>query len=1764
MKITKNFELDSPLACDTPKILCHFCQKPGANLKCKHSNCNKFAHLYCAWLDRISYLTKDEESCGGWRFTLRQESNYYGVSLQAFEKDVQKKIIKVFEKIFNVAKKWNKSQQFSSSVFDKLQKADKKVCVKDLKDTLIKLKIEMKNLVNLFPKVEDLAVLAGETIEGECQDHRVSEPLCICNSPYNSSQFMFACDSCENWFHCTCLQVSKKDINKGKQFHCQRCQDWASIRSQFFNKEDKQTCKTKDRNRIIPSSTKNFWILDYIIISIMLQEKINQILADTSNFEANYSNLLETAQFIPFKLSPLLTKLLENYSISSGINDVLFKYFPPQQDQYDSLVNQQNSRITNQKLTLELQCFEKIVQIYKQEELPNTTVISHLNFIIESKKWKLDFLQILETSGKDLTQADSNSYVIKNREGSKIQFFLALLHDNPPFTVALEGLDQLALELKQTILKKPTASNIQIFIAKGKKENFGVEKEVKALESDVVRTITILKQYMKPSPSLAQIEQILIEAETSLFQVQGPVVGVIERYKLLMTLLLRLSYYSSMFLQNNNDTWQNKRNLWIANQKQLDELFKDFERYGAHLGNESLVIKNNLMQLKIELEFNPVIENNQMVVPFDFLEFPPQEDENSRDFSKYIRAKSTEPTIVLDGLMLRWFEKLGKLYKAFTVGEEILLQQSFENKTVLTQTQVKQIMNKFSIQNVETQNQALLHFPDFKVLIQESVNLSHQDANIMEILRSHQKFYLSLQLDLLEKGKSSLAIQDLSFLENLINSMNLSESPKLLKICQNCRKFFLDYTNQVPSCELKIKNLFKKSNWDPQEDEMKNSLTNLLERSKTVPLLDILDKQQTLQKLLGQLKWKSDASNFVNSSTRPKKHPYKLLKALISEYKSLQIPTDCKLLKDLQTLYQQVRENRQMSKDQIMILDKIKKELSEISETRTAANIHKAKLTLSSALQVQKAYRNCPFAILSEKDMIESDMVINAYSKFREEVQGFVQQVDENLTLENFSLILSNLKNMKNQIMTLVLKDDETEEQISLYEKKLQAKILLNKKAFGSFTEINRSPEEWKKLSSALEKTGSQQALLNNMIVQLDVYQKLEKQILTIKERQGFLSMVQDASGMDLKEARKDLVTQLHLQDLTQRLTQCPVENKDLTEFLQQVNAEVDFVREACQSLDSNKELQKEEIRPIMADIPTLIEFLNKIPVNLDEEQTFLESYLQYLQALDQPEPEPVEEQQNIPNEIIVSDQIRDESLYTTPKKSLTIMGFLEDCQPKELIMQAHENHETESTASQSDLSPGEIQAWKLKVAELQTLEKEQQESKSIIKFLSIKELLLEGYELLFAHENFQGMIETIKYMEHLVKEIEKHVRKTCKLSRNRLASETVVIQPLWDGFVDLRDEFSAFHMVTSFGMDYKSIVRNFGTKNKREIISIIKKEKGFLNSGAPKIVIQPAATEELLSKRGPVDDDNDDENLENELKNKVFIDEQRTVIKPKSTHEDEEEQPVAAEEAIDVPQVKVVKERKKKEVRNQTKVEISKILNNNKDLNKKRGTKKMLVTGLESRLHEMADKSKEEYKKLREYLYSFLVLTHKNPDLISDQDSQITLNKIWALFDNYVRSNLQSSEDPEIDECAPGSPILDSAPTPKHDDVEEKTEEIPVQTEEINNNPIIEEVPEQEEQEEEETQSHSHPFLENNCDQPDDKAFFENHKIPVNHYANSNLQTQVIYSHFFKIQLTRFLGSHSIWMFALFVFEHSKSFCSNQEFSSCKFHQLSKLSSRS
>ncbi|XP_078342492.1 uncharacterized protein LOC144628287 isoform X2 [Oculina patagonica] len=52
----------------------------------------------------------------------------------------------------------------------------------------------------------------------------MADPLyCICRQPYDESQFMIQCDSCEEWYHGSCVGIEEYQASDIERYHCPEC-----------------------------------------------------------------------------------------------------------------------------------------------------------------------------------------------------------------------------------------------------------------------------------------------------------------------------------------------------------------------------------------------------------------------------------------------------------------------------------------------------------------------------------------------------------------------------------------------------------------------------------------------------------------------------------------------------------------------------------------------------------------------------------------------------------------------------------------------------------------------------------------------------------------------------------------------------------------------------------------------------------------------------------------------------------------------------------------------------------------------------------------------------------------------------------------------------------------------------------------------------------------------------------------------------------------------------------------------------------------------------------------------------------------------------------------------------------------------------------------------------------------------------------------------------------------------------------------------------
>jgi hypothetical protein len=56
--------------------------------------------------------------------------------------------------------------------------------------------------------------------------------FCMCQKPWNPNQFMVGCDTCNEWYHDTCLGIPQEDLEKLDKFMCMWCVEKGKRREQ--------------------------------------------------------------------------------------------------------------------------------------------------------------------------------------------------------------------------------------------------------------------------------------------------------------------------------------------------------------------------------------------------------------------------------------------------------------------------------------------------------------------------------------------------------------------------------------------------------------------------------------------------------------------------------------------------------------------------------------------------------------------------------------------------------------------------------------------------------------------------------------------------------------------------------------------------------------------------------------------------------------------------------------------------------------------------------------------------------------------------------------------------------------------------------------------------------------------------------------------------------------------------------------------------------------------------------------------------------------------------------------------------------------------------------------------------------------------------------------------------------------------------------------------------------------------------------------------
>ena len=76
---------------------------------------------------------------------------------------------------------------------------------------------------DLFDRTMSFAERTGIELEGVADLKLSLRPYCLCKQPYQQNIFMIACDSCDDWFHPSCIGLTKKEASALLTYQCPNC-----------------------------------------------------------------------------------------------------------------------------------------------------------------------------------------------------------------------------------------------------------------------------------------------------------------------------------------------------------------------------------------------------------------------------------------------------------------------------------------------------------------------------------------------------------------------------------------------------------------------------------------------------------------------------------------------------------------------------------------------------------------------------------------------------------------------------------------------------------------------------------------------------------------------------------------------------------------------------------------------------------------------------------------------------------------------------------------------------------------------------------------------------------------------------------------------------------------------------------------------------------------------------------------------------------------------------------------------------------------------------------------------------------------------------------------------------------------------------------------------------------------------------------------------------------------------------------------------------
>lgn len=591
---------------------CWFCKKAGNLYNCDANDCENNVHIYCALLNKVTLQIDDEDAEGGWSVRLSKQSSQapkfvfdlMDPKIKEHLKNIYVRVLKASGKIENnddeaieeenhgKKKKGGKNQKKKGGKGQPAKTEHHPVSLSKEDETAFTgvyndMKKALADATKQTLATSNNKSLHGGQLKFECPNNKSAELYCTCGLPYDDTRFMLGCDSCDNWFHCTCLGLTEEQAQRLSPFFCNKCKDWAHLKQAFIENGTMQlesNIKVVDKSEVVPQDTSRFAINDFLVICLLLEIKVEQMIGQNVDIQTCVNAMLDTAKYVPFNLDGFIGSVLVKYYSAEMLDEMIEIVFSMNEITSMKSIFNKDKHTFNQnevkKFNERLETLHAIQGLYHDLSSHKTKLSIKIDQLIQKNQWLNSFREVFSTQGArpsleviqnlaqqaELVGIDQNlpeKLYLKEAEGrndswasgaKKVLSEKAINLKSKIFDVdqgnkGLENLDQVMNSVKEVVKGKPSLDELRELVTRGKEIGGNVSGEVEKLSQILRRTEEVQKALEQRVINFDGVNNKVKELdEVVIFTPE--LLNFLEYYHRAKTVQLKLRYYGKLAVQH--------------------------------------------------------------------------------------------------------------------------------------------------------------------------------------------------------------------------------------------------------------------------------------------------------------------------------------------------------------------------------------------------------------------------------------------------------------------------------------------------------------------------------------------------------------------------------------------------------------------------------------------------------------------------------------------------------------------------------------------------------------------------------------------------------------------------------------------------------------------------------------------------------------------------------------------------------------------------------------------------------------------------------------------------------------------------------------------------------------------------------------------------------------------------------------------------------------------------------------------------------------